>query len=171
MTKDAKIYYAVAVLVLMSVLTAWLYTTFYTRYDSEAALEAERVGLEKRLILAVIRAESGFDESAKSEDGAVGLMQLLPKTAKWIYEEKLKLGEFDDDLLFQPAVNVRLGSWYLMYLIEKFGKDFGIIAYNAGEGVVVGWLSKGVTVETVPYPETAAYYKKVLKYYRLYRFK
>lgn len=134
----------------------------------------KRSGAPDSLVYAVMRAESGFDEKAVSPKGAVGLMQLLPETAKFICaregfpyeEEKLTDGEY----------NAKLGCAYLGYLLEKFSVREAIAAYNAGEGRVRAWLddpaysADGVTISVIPFPETERYVKKVMKFRKIYEF-
>jgi len=142
-------------------------------YDSVLAA-ADAFALSPALILAVIRAESDFHSSAHSVAGAVGLMQLMPDTFSYLrdtyFEESLP-----DDAIWQPGVNIRYGSFYLSYLLEKFKTlDVALAAYNAGEGRVLLWLadstlsSDGQTLVRIPYPETEKYVLQTQKYYRHY---
>lgn len=130
---------------------------------------SDEFGVPAPLILAVIRTESNFRADARSQAGAVGLMQLLPETFLWISEEKLA-----EDLplasLSSPAVNIRYGTYYLAYLTERFGDlRTALAAYNAGEGRVAEWLDgQSGTLETIPYPETRTYVDKVLRTYARY---
>ncbi|MDE6274722.1 MAG: lytic transglycosylase domain-containing protein [Clostridiales bacterium] len=135
----------------------------------------EESGVDISLVYAVAKAESGFDEEAQSRAGAMGLMQLMPATAEFICRtegmtfelERLKEGEY----------NLTLGVKYLRYLLGRFSAEqTALAAYNAGEGVVAGWLKKreysedGKTLVDIPYPETAAYVKKVEKFRKNYDF-
>ena len=132
-------------------------------------------GLDPALVYAVARAESGFDEKAKSSAGACGLMQLMPATARFIC---MRAGiAYDGAMLFDGAYNLRLGCLYLAYLMERFPcPETALAAYNAGEGVVLDWLkdpscsSDGVKLTRIPYPETARYVKKVIKFRKIYEF-
>ncbi|MBO7378027.1 MAG: lytic transglycosylase domain-containing protein, partial [Clostridia bacterium] len=91
----------------------------------------EKYGVKKEIVLAVIRAESNFRERAISRAGAVGLMQIMPDTARFIAD---KIGYADYDLFF-AADNVELGAAYLKYLFEEFSSENVVFAaYNAGEG-------------------------------------
>lgn len=127
------------------------------------------------LVYAVMKAESGFSESAKSSAGAVGLMQLLPSTAEFICRRNgLK---FEPDRLTEGEYNVRLGRLYLAYLSDRFGEtETALAAYNAGEGVVSKWLKDaaispdGKKLAAIPYPETADFVKKVIKFRNFYKF-
>ena len=126
------------------------------------------------LVLAVIRSESDFRPNAVSEAGACGLMQLMPETFSF-----LQKSAFDEQLpsnaIFDPAVNIRYGTYYLSYLFEKFGNWFtALAAYNAGEGRVGEWLTDTELapdgrLRNIPFPETAEYVQSTLEHYGAYR--
>lgn len=112
---------------------------------------APRYGLDPRLVLAVIAAESAFDMKAVSPKGAQGLMQLMPQTAS-------RFGVAD---AFDPEQNLHGGMTYLARLLKQFpGRlDHAIAAYNAGEEAVEQY--RGIP----PYTETREYVRRVLAYY------
>ena len=116
--------------------------------------EAKKNNLKPELVAAVVEAESRFKPTARSGAGAVGLMQLVPKTGRW-------MGARD---LTNPAQNVAAGAKYLKYLNERFdGNQTKVIAaYNAGEGNVKRF--GGVP----PFKETKNYLKKVRTYEKEY---
>ena len=125
-----------------------------------------------RLILSVIKAESGFRENAESYAGAYGLMQLLPETAEFIADRN-GIEEYD---LSMPEDNIRLGCLYIIYLQDRFSDlDTVLAAYNAGEGTVREWLKNeryskdGTRLTEVPYGQTKKYIEKIKKYYANYR--
>ncbi len=125
-----------------------------------------------RLVLSLIKAESGFKEDATSNAGACGLMQILPSTAEFI-AEKNAIQEYN---LYTAQDNIRLGCLYLKYLEGRFSHLTTVLAaYNAGEGVVREWLqntkysSDGTLLTRIPYSETERYVKKIEKYYKNYR--
>lgn len=122
------------------------------------------------LIYAVIRAESGFDEEAVSYVGAVGLMQIMPSTFEWLQTYFDGEVTMDEDDLLKPEVNIRYGTAFLSYLLDRYDMETSAIAaYNAGFGAVDGWLedkkysSDGKTLETIPYEETSTYVERVSK--------
>lgn len=124
-------------------------------------------------ILAVIRAESDFDADARSKAGAIGLMQLMPGTYAFIADELLAEPLLPDQIS-DPATNIRCGTAYLAYLLEKF-KDLrvALAAYNAGEHRVATWLADASLTKNgillhIPFPETEAYVAKVTRYYKNY---
>jgi soluble lytic murein transglycosylase len=125
------------------------------------------------LIASVIYNESRFRDQT-SHAGARGLMQITPATAKLI--EKLSGGQtFKFDDLADPDINIRYGTFYLHYLIQKFGGNYvaALAAYNAGEANVVAWGGSKLTVDAIPFPETRDYVENVLdkreEYARHYR--
>ena len=135
---------------------------------------AKAYGVESSLIAAVIYAESCFEEKAVSEKGALGLMQIMPQTAKWLCEQ-LSI-DFDEKKLLEKEYNLNLGIYYLSYLIEKFrDTKTALCAYNAGEGNVQKWLfqtkySQNQTIlEYTPFHETNKYCKNVLKAQKYYK--
>ncbi len=130
------------------------------------------------LLAAVIYAESKFDPDAVSTAGAVGLMQVLPQTAK---ELAGRMGiEYDEKKLYDPETNIAYGSYYLKYLYNNLGKNWktALAAYNAGIGRVKSWLEDpaysddGVTLKSIPFKETRDYVEKIekskSKYKKLY---
>ncbi len=126
------------------------------------------------LAYAVAKAESGFREDAVSRAGAVGVMQLKPSTARFICGRE-GIG-YEESRLTEGGYNFLLGCRYLDYLLERFGETEALAAYNAGEGVVSEWLrdgscsADGAHLLRIPYPETAAYVKKVLRFRKIYEF-
>lgn len=172
-----KIKIAISLSVLLASLFFLIYTcdrvTLFRRERAVLPLArtaSEEFNVPVAMILALIRAESGFHPDATSRAGAMGLTQLMPDTFSWLCEECLKEPHTKDEIT-DPETNVRFGTYYLSYLYEKFGSwRVALAAYNAGEGRVTEWLqdpalASGGTLRHIPYPETAAYVKKTLEYY------
>ena len=156
----------------VSVLLFVIFNFFVQKKDYHQLVEkySEKYGLEKELVLAVIKAESDFQETAVSKSGALGLMQIIPRTAKWIATEFNEL--YEKQKMFEPETNIKYGCFYLNYLFDKFKKqDVVICAYNAGEGVVRDWLDENgnLVKEKISYEETRNYLKKVSEYYENYK--
>jgi len=138
----------------------YLRARYPLRYEHIIRGHAENYRLDPALISAVIYQESKFRPDARSESGAVGLMQLLPETAKGIAVRTGGSAFTIDDLL-DPEINVRYGSWYLRHLLDKYGSDErALAAYNGGQGNV----DRGVV-----YEETELYVERVLELRRIYR--
>ena len=126
---------------------------------------AKNYGLDPALLAAVVYAESRFDPNAESAAGAVGLMQLLPGTAKGI---ALRTGgdRFVVSDLRDPEINVRYGSWYLDHLRDRYGDtELALAAYHAGQGNVDRWRRDGLGIA---FPETRAYVDEVERVRRVY---
>jgi soluble lytic murein transglycosylase len=131
--------------------------------------------LDPYVVASIIREESMYDPKAVSRAGAVGLMQVLPETGRWVANQ-LGMKEFQSDQLFDPEQNIRLGSWYLDHLFEQFNGNlvFSIAAYNAGPEVVTEWIQRGdyhdmdEFIEQIPFSETRLYVKRVLRSYYEY---
>ena len=132
-------------------------------------------GIDPFLILAVMRQESVFDPGIISRAGAMGLMQLMPFTAKAVAAELSET--FVEDSLKGLSTNIRYGSHYLKKLLDKFGGNMvlALAAYNGGPPMVMEWLEKNkhktfdLFIEDIGYDETRGYVKKVLANYWMYR--
>lgn len=144
-------------------------TRFPQPYQAIIIQAAKQSGTDAALISAVIRQESRFMPHAYSSVGASGLMQLMPSTAKSMAQQlNLKI-KMSTAVLFQPEVNIKLGSAYLKVLQNKGLKKEEVIAsYNAGIGRVGQWnrntqhLTAAEWVELIPFEETRNYVKNVL---------
>jgi soluble lytic murein transglycosylase len=129
---------------------------------------SEKYHVDPLLILAIVREESRFDSDARSSAGALGLMQLMPKTA-YRFDKKMKLGIRSSNDILDVKHNLNLGTFYISGLIREFSSYAPAIAsYNAGEDIVKQWLQSGKYksadefIEDIPYQETRRYVKKVL---------
>jgi soluble lytic murein transglycosylase len=156
---------------------SWYTKTVYPlKYAGAIRAGAKRYDLDPALVAAVVYAESKFDEHARSSQGAVGLMQILPETADQIANESGGVTFTTADLEV-PRINVRYGSYYLRQALDAFDGDkvAAIASYNAGMGVVGEWVAQAhadghdLRVKDIPYPETRAYVEKVLEARRVYR--
>lgn len=144
------------------------------KYEDIITKYADEYSVPKTLLMGIIKTESNFEKDAVSKKDAKGLMQITDETALWC-AEKMGIENFDTKELFGPETNIKIGGWYLKYLIDKTGsEDIGIISYNAGINRVNEWLGSGVIdkdlekTENIPYPETKNYIKKVRLYEKLY---
>lgn len=135
--------------------------------------------LDPNLVAGVILSESSFKADAKSQKGAVGLMQLMPRTASWIAEQTQEQ-PFSLESLNDPEINIKFGTWYLQSLEKEFegNEVLMLAAYNAGRGNVKEWMAKYnwdmnfSDMDQIPFNETRRYVKKALKsklqYQKLY---
>jgi len=132
--------------------------------------------IDKNLVLALIRAESSFNRRAHSWADAYGLMQIIPRTAKSL-AAKLDMTYSEPEVLFDPAVNIRLGTLYLQDLLRQFDGTFenAVAAYNAGPHRVTRWKkfkdSSDIDffVENIEYTQTRNYTRRVMKNYWIYK--
>jgi len=137
---------------------------------------AAEYGLDPWLVFAVIRAESSFKVYAESHAGARGLMQLMPSTAAWIIETAGF--EMEEEEIWQPEANIRLGCWYIGWLRNYYDDDMAAVlaAYNAGISNVNTWLNNGVwdgtleNLDDIPFAETRRYLSYVYESHDMYGF-
>ncbi len=157
-----------------------LYIRYPLAYRDLVDRIARENGLDPLLLLSIMREESRFNEKALSVSGALGLMQLMPFTARWIasisgLQEDLKTEE-----ILLPENNILMAARYLRRLLDEFHSVApAVAAYNAGEGSVRRWLesqkyeSLDEFIEDIPYTQTYYYVQKVLSsymnYIRIYR--
>ena len=156
-----------------------IYPTYYWEEIAAAGAEAQ---IDPYLVLSVIRQESTFNENAVSRAGARGLMQIMPHTGLTL-ARTLEMKPFELRALFDPAVSIRLGSYFLGDQVRQFaagpgadlGFELGLAAYNAGPHNARRWLKSfpaedpDAFVERIPYKETRLYVKLVLKNYAIYK--
>lgn len=132
---------------------------------------AEQYGIPSSLVFAVIQVESNFDANARSSAGAVGLMQMMPKTFEWLTGDSHLREHLPASALLQPEVSIRYGTYYLHYLYQRFGQNWrtALAAYNGGEGNVTKWLQDPAcsdgqgNLTYIPFEETRHYVEKVMR--------
>ena len=135
--------------------------------------EARRQGLDPYLVAALIRQESRFERDAVSSAGALGLMQLMPETARRLAGVR----RLSPSRIQEPEFNVRLGTRYLAELLRGFdgSVEKAVAGYNAGGTRVGEWASQGPFrepaefVECIPVTQTREFVYTVLRNYRFYR--
>jgi soluble lytic murein transglycosylase len=143
-------------------------------YSGPVAQNAAVNTLPESLIYALIRTESTFMPSIKSHAGAIGLMQMMPATAKQTAREK---GVFNPQRLINPEYNIRLGTRHLRDLMKEYDGDIVYVAaaYNAGAAALERWrrnhkgLKKDEFIENISYQETRDYVKKIYTAAATYR--
>ena len=146
---------------------AWYVRLRYPlRYQAIVRGHARNYRLDPSLLAGVIYQESKFRAHARSSSGAIGLMQLLPDTAKGIAVHtggsRFRVADLDD-----PEINVRYGSWYLRHLLDKYGDErTALAAYNAGQENVDTWRRDG---KGIAFAETRHYVRRVEHLKALYR--
>jgi len=143
--------------------------TIYPLRYAEIICEASKEnGLDPTFVAGVIYTESRFRTDVRSHQNAYGLMQLLPQSAHYIQRKSGIKGDYRD-----PEVNIRLGTWFLGYLDDRYEGDERLMlaAYNSGEGNVDAWTSdEGFDIaKDIPYKETRKYVHNALEASQTYQ--
>jgi soluble lytic murein transglycosylase len=145
------------------------------RHEDIIRQQAHEKHLDPALVAAVIYTESRFRDQT-SHAGAKGLMQLTPDTAKFV--ERLSGGStFQVSDLSTPQVNIAYGTYYLRYLLDRYGDNeaLALAAYNGGEGNVDRWIDaarrqgRALSIDAIPFGETRAYVRAVQRAKGQYR--
>lgn len=163
--------------VIISVAAMIMVSSFPFEYYDTVEEECGKYGLDPLLVLSVIKAESGFDTDITSKKGAKGLMQITDETAVWCAGE-MGLTDFSPDNLYTAEVNIKIGVWYINYLLSAYDGNYStaLAAYNAGIGNVDKWLSDsnhsndGENLTYIPFGETDRYVSKVINYHKIYTY-
>lgn len=162
--KKGKTFKKSIVLILLLVFTYIISVKVFPRdYKDLVEIYSKEYNINTSLIYAVISTESSFRKNAESDAGAKGLMQITGDTGVFI-AKKLEINDYFEDDLFDPDLNIKMGTYYLKYLEELFDdKDKILSAYNAGPNRVKIWVSEGIFENElpIPYGETRRYVKKV----------
>ncbi len=144
-------------------------------YEEDISKYAEEYELPAPLVAAIIKTESNFDIFAESNKGAKGLMQITPCTGSWI-ANKLEIKNYNEDMLFDPEINIRFGCWYIRHLFDYYNNNqtLGFAAYNGGSGNVDKWLDNkelsrdGKNLDYIPFKETSNFVERVNKNINIY---
>ena len=176
MTKK-KIFFVLAIFIILltslfiekDIINKILYPKKYSDY---VEIYSKEFGLDENLVYSVIKVESKFRKDAISHKGAKGLMQISDITREWAKEE-MNLGDID---IFDPEINIELGTRYISTLIERYTNiGVALAAYNAGMTSVDKWLREGTIsadgsdIENIPFKETNNYVRKILRDYEVYK--
>jgi soluble lytic murein transglycosylase len=143
----------------------YLRTRYPLEYEHIIRGHASNHDLDPALLAAMVYVESRFDPNARSEAGAIGLMQMLPETAEGIATrtggDRFVVADLRD-----PEINVRYGSWYVDHLRQLYGDiDLALAAYHAGQGNVDYWREEGLGIA---FPETRRYVAEVTRVTKVY---
>ena len=148
---------------------------FPLAYVDEVDKQSKRYGVSPGIILAIIREESAFRADARSPAGAIGLMQIIPRTGRYI-AKKLGLRWKGNRSLYQPQINLRYGTFYVQHLRSRSNGNLVLssVAYNAGMRQVKRWLPKTgsvaatIWIENIPFTETRNYVRRILEFIVVY---
>lgn len=149
-----------------------IYPQKYSEYIEKYSAQ---FGVDEAFVYSVVKCESSFKPDAVSNIGARGLMQLTKDTFEWV---RMKIGD-DESLsynaMFDAETNIRYGVFLLSKLKAEFSDNSTTLcAYHAGRGITNKWLktaeysSDGIVVDHIPYSDTNAYVKRVLKTLEIY---
>lgn len=146
------------------------------KYSEYVEKYAEEYNVDSLLIFSIIKAESNFDEKAKSSSEAKGLMQLMDATAIEI-ANKIDEPLIEKETLYEPEKNIMIGVKYFSDLLKIYDDNMllALAAYNAGIGNVNTWIEDGVIksdgsdIENIPYKETNMYVRKIIRNYKMYK--
>jgi soluble lytic murein transglycosylase len=145
---------------------------FYDNVISNAEIQ----NLDYSFVYGVIRQESIFQVDARSRSGAMGLMQLMPATAKYIIKRQ-NFNGIDD--VFLPANNIKLGTTYLRMMLNRFNNNhiLATAAYNGGPSNAQKWakqypcVAPDIWIELIPFSQTRKYVKRVLSYAAMFEYR
>jgi soluble lytic murein transglycosylase len=143
-------------------------TMYPLKYTATIREVSDENDLDPTFVAGVIYTESRFRPDAESQSRAYGLMQLLPESARFIQRKSGIEGDYRD-----PEVNIRLGTWFLGHLEDRYNGDERLMlaAYNSGEANVDAWVSdEGFDIaKDIPYKETREYVDKALQAQKTYQ--
>ena len=154
---------------------AFWWLSYPQPYSATVRAAAKEFGVDPLLVWSVMRAESRYDAEALSSVGARGLMQVMPPTQTYIAEQLKE--DIPPGAAFIPETNIRMGAWYLHYLLQYFKGDqeLTIAAYNGGPGSVDTWLkdplvsSREDLIRWIGFGQTREYLERVSLNYQMYR--
>ena len=137
---------------------------------------AKKYGVDELLVYSVIREESRFQKDVVSPADAVGLMQLIPPTARTVARQ-IGISGFTTEMLTIPSVNIQMGIFYLKQVMDEFNGDveLALASYNAGPHRAADWktrfysLEKDEFIEEIPFRETRNYIRRILRSYGAYK--
>ena len=146
------------------------------KYSDLVEYYAGKYDLDDRMLYAVIRTESNFDPEAQSSVDARGLMQITEVTFDWIKSKIAPAEDLTFEDLYDPETNIRFGTYYFSYCLQRYGNDLATAAaaYHSGWGTVDDLLAAsqysqdGVTLDSFPYTQMQRYVYKVTSAYERY---
>lgn len=171
-SKDRRVPLLIAMLAVVAVLAVrgpvWYRRVYHPlKYEGAIAQASARYDVDPYLIAAVINTESGFDRRGVSKKGAIGLMQLMPETAKEARRTSRLKPPAHEEALKDPEVNIDLGTHYLGKLMQRYDRpEWALAAYNAGATNADKWqreATSGPPADSIGYPVTRRYVTKVLR--------
>ena len=150
-----------------------LYPVYYTDMVGK---HAKKYKIDPLFVASMIREESRYNAEIVSSAGALGLMQIMPATGREL-ARRLKIRRFHRGMLFDPDINIQMGTWYMKDLMDRFENNHALVAgaYNGGPGRMQRWLSEMDTsdldefIEDISITQTRRHIKKVIDSYYIYQ--
>ena len=150
---------------------------FYPRkYTELVEIYAREYELDPFLVYAVIKCESNFNPDAKSDAGALGIMQITPETFAWIQTKAMENPNLSENALFDPETGIKYGALLLSVHLSEFkSAELALCAYHAGRGQLRQWIADGkltekdTDIDHIPFQDTRRYVKRVMETYKSYR--
>lgn len=133
-----------------------------------------KFNVDPLLVKALMKRESNINADAVSNKGAIGLMQIMPKTAQEIAEQ-LNIENYNIDMLKEPEINIMFGTYYLSKLLSYYNNNLilSLAAYNAGIGNVDAWYAQNPKVAkricAIPFKETKRHTRGIILTYIMYK--
>jgi len=148
---------------------------YLTPYRADFETAAREQGIDEELLYGIARQESRFVADIVSGAGAIGLMQLMPGTARWVARQ-MAIADYAPSRIADVALNTQFGAFYFRYWQDRLGRlpALAAAAYNAGPSRAQAWrpqatpIEGAIWVETIPFNETRDYVKRVLANTMLY---
>ena len=171
--KRRLLWMLVALLAVSGLVDWWYERDKEHRYDSQILLASSRYGVDPALIKAVVWRESRFNARARGRVGETGLMQIRALTAQEWAQADGRKRPFEGNL-FEPEVNLQVGTWYLGKLLRRYARtdnpvSYALADYNAGRNNVLRWI-KGPAetnsarfVSQITFPSTQEYVRSILR--------
>ena len=141
------------------------------RYYPVIKQYSQRYNVDPLFITSIIKVESNFNPDARSKKGAIGLMQIMPPTAKEIAGKYFGVTDFNEQQLYDADFNIKIGVYYVKILSDMFNNNTNLVlaSYNAGLGNVQKWQQENPIIEydseEMPFKETKHYVSKISKIY------
>ena len=154
-----------------------LYQLRYPLYYREIIQRhSQEFEIDPLFVASMIREESRYNAEIASWAGALGLMQIMPATGQDL-ARRLRIRRFRTAMLLNPEINIKMGTWYMKHLMDKFENNHALVAgaYNGGPGRIQRWLNEmdvsdfDEFIEDISITETRRHIKKVIDSYRIYK--
>ena len=148
--------------------------TFQKDYEELVEKYSQEFGVDESYVYAVIKVESNFEPNAKSDAGAIGLMQIIDESFVWV-SKKLEITDLTFEDMYTPEHSIKYGCFMLSYLYDKYSSyELASAAYHAGMTTVDNWLAAGIVdadnldIEDIQGDNTRYYVKKIMRAFDKY---